>query len=316
MKAMKYIAPAGDYYLNSNGLISNVYSPRRLMQDEKRYTIRIDQVISDQDRLNARYTATPIVKIQDTPISSTQAGGEYSWAKQAMLAYTHMISPTMFNDLRLNYTRGRFSNTLAPEWDTKTGKNLSTELGLPSLTKGGVPGLNGLFPGSSLGGGGSTGTGLGGGGSTQVEDREERYALTDIFYKSHGSMSLKFGFDYSARAAERAAAVRVHGRPVRVLQYPDQFHRHQRQAPAGAPFASFLLGVANGTVTLRNAQIPYYYRWNSYAGFVQNDWKVRPNLTLNIGMRYSLQMPRTEKFDRQGVFRLDEMPDRSRWPRR
>ena len=64
-----------------------------------------------------------------------------------------------------------------------------------------------------------------------------------------------------------------------------------------------MLGVANGTVTLRNTEIPYYYRWEAIAGFVQNDWKVKRNLTLNLGVRYSLQMPRTEKYDNQGVFR-------------
>src|SRR5206468_12183137 len=141
--------------------------------------VRIDQIVTEEDRLNVSYTATPIIKIQATPVCTTSAGGEYSRAKQAMLAYTRMFSPTAFNDLRLNYTRGRFSNTLAREWDVNTGANLSTELGLPSLTKGGVPAFNGLFPGSAIGGGGTTAGGLGGGGSTQVEDREERYAVTD-----------------------------------------------------------------------------------------------------------------------------------------
>ena len=55
-------------------------------------------------------------------------------------------------------------------------------------------------------------------------------------------------------------------------------------------------------MTLSNALLPYYYRWNSGAGFVQNDWKIKPNLTLNIGLRYALQLPRTEKYNHQGTF--------------
>jgi hypothetical protein len=304
IKSLKYVAPAGSYYLNSNGLISNVFAPRRLVQDEKRYTIRIDEVLSDKDRLNARYTATPIVKIQDTPVSTTSAAGEYSWAKQAMLAYTHMVGPTAFNDLRLNYTRGRFSNTLAPEWDINTGANLNTALGLPSLTKGGVPGFGGLFPGSALGGNASNATGLGGGGSTSVEDREERYALTDIFYKNYGAMSFKFGFDAS-HALQNVLPLFGSMGGQYAFSAIQTNSNGTSTGTAGSPWASYMMGVANGNVTLRNAQIPYYYRWNSYAGFVQNDWKVRSNLTLNLGVRYNLEMPRTEKFDHQGVFRLD-----------
>jgi len=139
LKTLPMIANAGPYYLNSNGLISNIFAPRLLSQDEKRYTVRVDQTISDKNHLYGRYTATPIVKIQGTPVSPTNNGAYFSWARQAMLADTHTISPTLFNDLRINYTRGRFSNAVDPQYDPATGANLNTQLGLPSITKGGLP---------------------------------------------------------------------------------------------------------------------------------------------------------------------------------
>ena len=69
----------------------------------------------------------------------------------------------------------------------------------------------------------------------------------------------------------------------------------------GQAFATFLLGTPS-SVRLRTATVPYYYRHTSYAFFLQDDWKVRPNLVLNLGLRYSLQLPRIEKYDRQGIF--------------
>ena len=63
-------------------------------------------------------------------LCSLYFGGSYTaWAAEtfipgAMLADTHTSSATLYNDLRLNYTRGRFSGTVAPEYDAKTGTNV------------------------------------------------------------------------------------------------------------------------------------------------------------------------------------------------
>ena len=286
-KALKYIAEPTGYYINSAGTVSNLPNPRLLRQDDKRYTLRIDHSLSDNHRLNGRYTTTPVVKNQFTPASITTDSAEYSYAKQAMLADTYTFSPTVINDLRLNYTRGRFSSVPAAAFDSKTGTNLNTELGLPSITKGGVP----LLPF------------IGSGGSTTLEDREERYNITDIVYVNRGKMAWKFGIDLSHALQNVTPLFGAIGGRYNIGSGLTN-STGATGATGGNSFAQFLLGVPD-SVDLRNTLIPYYYRWESGAAFVQNDWKVRPNLTLNLGMRYSVNLPRTEKYDHQGAFRPD-----------
>ena len=74
----------------------------------------------------------------------------------------------------------------------------------------------------------------------------------------------------------------------------------------GNNLASLMVGVPNA-VQVRPLLVNYDYRWKGGALFVQNDWRIRPNITLNLGFRYSLQLPRVEKNDLQGEFRLDRI---------
>ena len=304
LKSEQYLATAGPYYLNSNGLISNIVAPRLLQQDEKRYTVRIDQTISDRNHLYGRYTATPIVKIQGTPVSPTNNGALYSWGQQGMISDTHSFTPTLINDLRLNVTRGRFSNTVDPQWDPATGANLNTLLGLPSITKGGLPSFNSLFPGSSLGGGGSTATGFGGAGSTNVDDHEMRYDVTDIVYKTKGAHSMRFGGDVSKSFQNVIPLYGAFG-GVYTFAATQTNSTGTSAGTGGATWASFLLGVPSTNVVMRNVEVPYYYRWKQANAFFQDDWHIKPNLTINLGIRWELEMPRTEKYNHQGVFRPD-----------
>jgi hypothetical protein len=300
VKALQYLAPpgTGGYYLNSNGTVSNLDNPRLLREDTKRYTLRIDQMINDRNRLYGRYSATPIIKTQNYPVSPTSSTAEYSYGKQLMVADTHTFSPTVMNDLRLNYTRGRFSSTVAPAYDADTGININTLLGLPSITKGGVPLISGLGVGSG------TGVGIGSGASTEVEDREERYALADIVYKSNGRMSWKFGVDFNKQLQNVIPLYAALGGNYAFSNIQTD-STGTASGTGGNSFASFLLGVPNGSVALRSTEVPYYYRWYGGGAFVQNDWKIKPNLTLNLGMRWNLELPRIEKYNNQGVFRPD-----------
>nr|MCU0247529.1 hypothetical protein [Bryobacter sp.] len=72
----------------------------------------------------------------------------------------------------------------------------------------------------------------------------------------------------------------------------------------GNSFASMLLGVPN-SATLRGILTPYNYRWKVGSAFFQDDFKVRPNLTLNLGVRWQYTSPRGETANRQAGVDLE-----------
>jgi hypothetical protein len=72
----------------------------------------------------------------------------------------------------------------------------------------------------------------------------------------------------------------------------------------GDPFASFLLGLPNQeqlSQTLANPRLSSYY----YAAYVQDDFKIRKDLTLNLGLRYDVDTPRHEDHGDQSSLNLN-----------
>lgn len=66
-------------------------------------------------------------------------------------------------------------------------------------------------------------------------------------------------------------------------------------APIGQDLASMLLGIPDGSMQVAASSALQ----NKYLGvYLHDDWKVSPKLTLNIGLRYELETPFTERYDR------------------
>lgn len=74
---------------------------------------------------------------------------------------------------------------------------------------------------------------------------------------------------------------------------------------SGYDFADFLLGLPQSSSIRFGSSSNYYRAWN-YTSFVQDEWKVRPNLSLSMGLRYELFGPYQERYNR--IANLDIAP--------
>jgi len=111
-----------------------------------------------------------------------------------------------------------------------------------------------------------------------------------------GSHSLRFGAEFRIYREYRDV------RPYEVapqLTFSSTYTRgpfdNSPAPPVGGEIAAFLLGIPGGQMQRSTS----YANQNLYYGFyIHDDYKVRPKLTLNIGLRYELETPVTERFDR------------------
>jgi hypothetical protein len=297
VKFLKYLPKSNvPYFLDSNGIIENYVTSSFVSNDAVRYNVKGDQNFGNDNHLSFRWTAVPVVGTQANDVNYPTNGntGSYSHSSQYMLSDTQIISASMVNELRLAYTRADFSGQFAPQYSAQSGENLSTENGLPSLTKGGMPLINVYDNTSSI-------ANIGSQVSTLGTSLEQQYEIADNVYITKGAMTWKFGMDLSRALlnAESLYSLAGGNYQFRYVQTDNTGASGTQATVGGNPIATFLLGVPN-SVVLGNVAIPYYYRWAAGAWYLQNDWKARPNLTLNIGLRYSLQLPRRELNNLQG----------------
>ncbi len=76
-------------------------------------------------------------------------------------------------------------------------------------------------------------------------------------------------------------------------------------AGTGYDFADFLLGLPQQTA-VQFGENNYHFRGNYWDMYVQDEWKMRGNLTLNLGVRYEYVSPLTEINNR--IVNLDLSP--------
>ncbi|MGD0776629.1 MAG: TonB-dependent receptor [Candidatus Solibacter sp.] len=280
-------------FFNQNGLWNNagnnVSYIRGVNNTDNRFAARLDHNLSDKDRLFIRFTNVPLTSARFFGLPASFPGSlspsDQSWANDSALNETHVISPSMVNELRLMYMRNR---QIRGENVAATSKDWGASFGLtPAINGAGFPQVAfgpAVFNGPAFGT-----TGL-------LADVDENYQFSDDVTWTHRNHTIRFGADIRRLQSNQLNLGGLYGGA-----YSFNNTQTNNGSTGGTGYASLILGLIGG-YTNTPVEVPNYYRYHYYAGFVQDDVKISPTLTLNLGVRYEVETPRIDKLNYQGTF--------------
>jgi outer membrane receptor protein involved in Fe transport len=250
---------------------------------------RLDWNISSRDQTYVRYSYVHQIALNGLPLGNildgSGYGGEYdvNLAQNFVGSETHIFNPTLTNEFRFSFNAGRFS-FLQPNANT----NLSPTLGLGGIpftpNEGGLPyvavyGINNW---------GSQGT---------SNETQNVYQILDNVSKTLGNHSLKVGVSFQAiRFFYRYAPSNLGNYYFTGLYTSDP----TVSATTGSGIADFLADQMN-TGAISSAPNVNDAQWYDSVYF-QDDWKLNPKLTLNLGVRYDYYEPFKENSGSQENF--------------
>jgi Carboxypeptidase regulatory-like domain len=268
---------------------------------QNQFDFRIDGARGSCDLAFGRYSYYNEVEQPVTPLPNGSgaitgsvlgtggvAGLSSVLGQQAVANETHIFTPHLLNDLRTGYTRR--GNTIN---GTTLGDTASSVLGIPGIPTNAA--FNNALPLFTI-------TGfqqLGPSASTFSAYQTSVWQTMDTVAYAKGSHAFKFGLDFRWYQLNTVAPPNPTGSFAFTTTGTDQ----QGVTNSGNSIASFLLGqVDTFQIDLQQSKIRSRDHIEEY--FAQDDWKVTGRLTLNIGARWTLHFPSTEKNDQGAVFNL------------
>jgi hypothetical protein len=279
--------------------------------DEGEFDIRLDHNFSKKDSVFARFSydqANSLVPggssptgltgfAEATPFGSTQNISNHG--RNVAISETHIFSSSKFNQISAGFNR-IFNFIKSYGYGTCEGNtigipnaNLDATCNPPS----GIPGIVnqssqfciscGLTSIQPPAGGYWS---LGDRGFAPFQGGTNVFSIADSFDMIHGKHDIHIGGE-----------IRAHQMNVLTDSFQDGFFAIGQQT--GDPMADLLMGLyvfGEHDQTFKGATTGR--RWKLFRPYVQDDWRVSPNLTLNVGLGWALVTPVTEAKNRQANF--------------
>jgi outer membrane receptor protein involved in Fe transport len=135
--------------------------------------------------------------------------------------------------------------------------------------------------------------------------RNQTFTYSDNMIWNHGKHTWRWGGDFRRIQLNTETDSNARGSFVFTGLNTSQMVGGQPVAGTGFDFADFLLGLPQQTAA-QFGENNYHFRGNSWDLYAQDEWKLRGNLTLNLGVRYEYVSPYTETNNR--IVNLDLSP--------
>ncbi len=281
---------------NRGGRQNYVFNPSRNRDDDKIDT-RFDWRATTNHTIFARFSYLNFDRLEPGSLPLPASGGNtavrFSRAKTGVLNWTATVGGTMVNEVRFAYNRlvgGIDTPTRDPLWKEFGFKGLFDRddiMGLPSYTVSGYQNI---------------------GDRNFAPDprKQDVRQIVESFSMSKGNHSLKMGANIRNFVRWSGITNFARGR----FWFNNQYTRSVAGVRGGGDaIADGLLGLTSNM----RFSTPLNIRRHGYAyeTYIQDNWKVTPRLTLNLGIRYEYQSPYVEQNDRAMNFIID--PDDSRF---
>ena len=278
---------------NNNNLLNNYQYGSTSSADGDQGDVKIDYNMSEKDRFFARYSQSRFDNPNDNTYALIYNGFNTFPTHTGVMDWTRTIGPSLVNEARVgvNYVfvnNGSASNGL---------ENFAQTVGIPGVPSAFLPSISFNGPANAAGFG--------------TSDVYQLFAdtvihLEDTLIWTKGTHTMHMGFQaYRYRVDTFYSG--NNGRAGTIL-----FDGQYTAGPvpgtkagngSGISEADFLLGLPDEIQGGVNGGT-WGQRANSLAAFFQDDWRVTPNLTLNLGLRWELHTPWDEVDNRQANFNL------------
>ena len=269
------------------------------------FDIKIDHRFSQKNLLSAKYSQ------QWSSANSFNCFGNFAdpcaggpnrtGAHLFTITDSHTFSKTLLLTTTLGFTRGT-EQILAYNGAGGVTDPLA-KLGMPEyLNSNGFEGVPSMFidQGTYYSAGY---TSIGGDPYGNYKQGQDTGQLTIGVNKVHGNHEMKFGFEGRQHQMNYIQTNAPNG----IFNFD---HGGTSQCPndyatcGGDGMATFMMGYSDGGAYYEIQDRPATED-HQYAGFGQDNWKVNHKLTLNLGLRYEVSVPRTDRFNRQNWLDLN-----------